>query len=73
MARYERELDRVAREVAAVQTALAAPQIYSDGAKGQLRELMAKQARLTEQSAELEAAWLLATEQLERKSGSAGV
>jgi len=66
----ERELERVAKEAAAIQTALAAPDIYNEGAKERLRELLAKQARLAQETEKLESAWLAATERLE--AGQAG-
>ena len=63
--RCERELERLARERADVEAALAAPGIYADAAKAQLRELLARQAALAQQVGAAEAAWLSASERLE--------
>ena len=63
--RCERELERLTRERADVEAALAASGIYADAAKAQLRELLARQAALAQQVGVAEAAWLAASERLE--------
>jgi len=64
IARYDSELERLAKESAAIQGQLAAPDVYSDGSKARLRELLEKQAELVRETERVEAAWLGATEQL---------
>jgi ATP-binding cassette subfamily F protein 3 len=61
----ERELERLAKERAEVQAALAAPDIYSDAAAPRLRELLERQARVAQETEKIEAAWLESSEQLE--------
>ena len=73
IAEYERELERVARAAAAIQAALTAPDIYADSAKDQLRELLQRQARLAQESARLEAAWLEAAERLEAETSTPSI
>jgi vancomycin permeability regulator SanA len=48
-----------------VEAALAAPGIYADATKVQLRELLARQSALAQQVGTAEAAWLSASERLE--------
>jgi ATP-binding cassette subfamily F protein 3 len=63
--RCERKLERLAKESAETQAALAAPDIYSDSSKKRLRELTDKQAKIARDIQETEAAWLGASEELE--------
>jgi ATP-binding cassette, subfamily F, member 3 len=65
LAKLEAQLDRLARETQQVQTALAAPDIYTDAAKGRLRELLEQQTRLARDTERVEAAWLTGSEELE--------
>jgi ATP-binding cassette subfamily F protein 3 len=65
IARCEQELERLAQETADLQTRLAAPGLYCDGAREALRELLRKQTELARATQETEAAWLQASEQLE--------
>ena len=71
MARCERELEKLAREKAEVQAGLAAPDIYSESAKVRLHELMQRDARIAQRTAEAEADWLEATERLESQARQA--
>lgn len=61
----ERELDRLHRELAELQTALTVPELYSPDGKERLRELLERQARLAGQTESAEAAWLERSERLE--------
>jgi len=65
LAKLESQLDRLSRETQQVQTALAAPDIYTDAAKGRLRELLDQQTRLARDTQRVEAAWLTGSEELE--------
>jgi ATP-binding cassette subfamily F protein 3 len=63
--RCERELERLARERAELEAALAAPATYEVSAGARLRELLARQAMLARQVEAAEAEWLAASERLE--------
>jgi ATP-binding cassette, subfamily F, member 3 len=65
LAQLESQLDALAKETRLVQTALAAPDIYSDAAKARLRELLDTQTRLARDTQRVEAAWLAGGEELE--------
>jgi ATP-binding cassette, subfamily F, member 3 len=65
LAQLESQLDTLARETRQVQTALAAPDIYSGAAKARLRELLDTQTRLARDTERVEAAWLAGGEELE--------
>jgi ATP-binding cassette subfamily F protein 3 len=65
LAQLESQLDTLAAETRRVQTALAAPDIYSDAAKARLRELLDTQTRLARDTERVEAAWLAGGEELE--------
>jgi ATP-binding cassette, subfamily F, member 3 len=73
LAKCEGELERLARERTRVQSALEAPDIYTDGAKERLGKLLAEQAQLASATEKAESAWLESTESLElqlRKLGA---
>jgi ATP-binding cassette subfamily F protein 3 len=61
----ERELERLAREKAQIQADLTSAELYCEDAKPRLQEVLERQARVTARTAEVEARWLEATEQLE--------
>lgn len=63
--RIEKELARLEQERVAVETRLAAPDIYDVARKGELAELLQSQARLKRDLESAEAAWLDATERFE--------
>ena len=65
LARLESQLDSLARDTQQVQAALAAADLYSEGAKGQLRELLDRQAQLARDTERVEAQWLAGGEELE--------
>ena len=67
VASSERELDRLHRELAELQAALTAPELYSPDGKERLRELLERQARLARQTEAAEADWLERSERLEAK------
>ena len=67
VASAERELDRLHRELAELQVALTAPELYSPDGKERLRELLERQARLARQTESAEADWLERSERLEAK------
>ena len=68
IARYDEELARLAGKSAALQTELAAPDIYAASAKDRLKELLSQQAQLARETEKVETAWLEASEELEELS-----
>jgi ATP-binding cassette subfamily F protein 3 len=68
IAKCERELDRLAKERAALQAQLASPGAYADSTGEQVRELLGMQARLARETAAAEAAWLESNERLEAET-----
>jgi ATP-binding cassette, subfamily F, member 3 len=68
IARCDDELARLASRSAALQTELAAPDIYAASAKDRLKELLAQQAQLARETEKVEEAWLEASEQLEEQT-----
>jgi ATP-binding cassette subfamily F protein 3 len=72
IAQYDGELSRLAAKSAALQTQLAAPDIYAASAKDRLKELLAQQAQLARETETVETAWLEASEQLEEQSRDTG-
>jgi ATP-binding cassette, subfamily F, member 3 len=65
LAKLEKQLDTLACETQQVQAALTAPELYTDDAKGRLRELLDKQTQLTRDTERTEALWLAGGEELE--------
>ena len=61
----ERDLERLTKERAELQTALESPDLYTDGAKDRLRKSMERQTQLTRDIEKTEASWLENTERLE--------
>ncbi|MGH8149949.1 MAG: ABC-F family ATP-binding cassette domain-containing protein [Steroidobacteraceae bacterium] len=61
----EKALERLHGEQAQLEAALAAPDLYADGGKPRLRELLERQARLAEETRARETAWLERSERLE--------
>jgi ATP-binding cassette subfamily F protein 3 len=68
IARCDDELARLAGRSAALQTQLAAPDIYAASAKDRLKELLAQQAQLARETEKVEEAWLEASEELEEQT-----
>jgi ATP-binding cassette subfamily F protein 3 len=64
----ERDLDRLTRERNELQAALEAPDLYTDGAKERLRQLMERQAQLAREIERTEASWLEHSERLEAET-----
>jgi ATP-binding cassette, subfamily F, member 3 len=67
IAQYDEELSRLAAKSAALQTQLAAPDIYAASSKDRLKELLAQQAQLARETEKVETAWLEASEVLEEQ------
>ena len=65
LAKLETQLDRLSRETGQLQAALSAPDLYTEGAKLRLRELLENQIRLARDTARVEAEWLAGSEELE--------
>ena len=65
LATLEKQMDQLARETQQVQAALAAPDIYEEGAKRRLRELLERQTQLARDTERVEAQWLAGGEELE--------
>jgi len=63
--RHEAQLEKLARERAALEAELAAPELYLPAARAQLEALLTRQRDLQWQSAQAEAAWVEASERLE--------
>jgi ATP-binding cassette subfamily F protein 3 len=72
IAQYDDELSRLAAKSAALETQLAAPDIYAASAKDRLKELLAQQAQLARETERVETAWLEASEALEEQSRETG-
>jgi ATP-binding cassette, subfamily F, member 3 len=68
IAQYDAELVRLASKSTALQTELAAPEIYAAGGKDRLKELLAQQALVARETEKVETAWLEASEQFEEQS-----
>jgi ATP-binding cassette subfamily F protein 3 len=65
IARLEKQLERLEKERAVVESALAEPDIYNPSSKQKLQELLQKQTQLKRDIADTETGWLTATEKLE--------
>src|SRR5882724_1960785 len=72
VAQCDEELSSLAAKSAALETQLAAPDIYAASAKDRLKELLAQQAQLARETERVETAWLEASEQLEEQSREIG-
>jgi ATP-binding cassette subfamily F protein 3 len=68
IAKCDAELARLAKQSAAIQAQLAAPDIYAAASKDKLKELLAQQAQVARETEEAETAWLEASEELEEQS-----
>jgi ATP-binding cassette subfamily F protein 3 len=71
VARWERELDRLARERAEIHAALSSSELYGQGKRTELQDLLTAQTRLARETEAAEAAWLESNERLESESGGA--
>jgi ATP-binding cassette, subfamily F, member 3 len=65
IARLEKQLERLEKERALIETALAEPEIYNPAAKQKLQELLQKQTQLKRDISDTETDWLTATEKLD--------
>jgi ATP-binding cassette, subfamily F, member 3 len=72
IAQCDEELSRLAAQSAALETQLAAPDIYAASSKDRLKELLAQQAQLARETQRVETAWLEASEALEEQSREIG-
>ncbi|MDB6102982.1 MAG: transporter ATP-binding protein [Gammaproteobacteria bacterium] len=72
IAQCDDELSRLAAKSAALQTQLAAPDIYAASSKDRLKEILAQQAQLARETEKVETAWLEASESLEEQSREIG-
>jgi ATP-binding cassette subfamily F protein 3 len=68
IARYDADLARLATKSQALQTELAAPDIYATTSKDKLKDLLAQQAEVARETEKVETAWLEASEELEQQS-----
>jgi ATP-binding cassette subfamily F protein 3 len=64
----EKELERLTRLQAQIQAQLESPDLYADGAKDRLRQLMEQQGRLARELEQVEAQWLEHSERLEAET-----
>jgi hypothetical protein len=72
IAKFDEELARLATRSAELQRELAAPDIYSTGAKERLKDLLSQQAQVARETERVETAWLEASEELEEQSRQLG-
>jgi ATP-binding cassette subfamily F protein 3 len=70
IAKLEKQLERLEKERATVETALADPEIYSPAAKQKLQDLLQKQTQLKRDISNTETEWLTATEKLDAEMSS---
>lgn len=70
IARLEKQVEKLQGELAALEAALANPDIYLDDAKPRLRELLDSQTRIKRQLDAAESAWLENLERLEKEEAS---
>ncbi|HYK25678.1 MAG TPA: ATP-binding cassette domain-containing protein [Steroidobacteraceae bacterium] len=68
VAAAETELEKLHREMAELQAALASPEVYAPEAKERLQELLARQARLLRETETAEGEWLACSERLEAET-----
>ena len=64
----ERDLERLTKERAELQTTLEAPDLYTEGSKDRLRKLMERQSQITRDIDRAESEWLEQTERLEAET-----
>ncbi|HEX3837455.1 MAG TPA: ATP-binding cassette domain-containing protein [Steroidobacteraceae bacterium] len=65
LANLDKQLDTLARETQQLQTALTAPELYTDAAKSRLRDLLDRQIQLARDTERVESLWLAGSEELE--------
>ena len=65
LAEYEKKMERLTSQAKEIERALADPAIYDPADKNKLKELMMRQAEITESLRELEQIWLQASTALE--------
>jgi ATP-binding cassette subfamily F protein 3 len=70
IAKLEKQLERLEKERATVETALADPEIYNPAAKQKLQDLLQKQTQLKRDISNTETEWLTATEKLDAEMAS---
>jgi ATP-binding cassette, subfamily F, member 3 len=70
IAKLEKQLERLEKERATVETALADPEIYNPAAKQKLQDLLQKQTQLKRDISNTETEWLTATEKLDAEMSS---
>jgi ATP-binding cassette subfamily F protein 3 len=70
IARLEKQLERLEQQRAAVESALAEPEIYQPGSKQELQELLQQQIQLKRDISDIETRWLTATEKLDAELSS---
>jgi ATP-binding cassette subfamily F protein 3 len=63
--KLEKELGTVHQQLAGIETRLGESDVYEAGQKDELRDLLARQAKLKARESELEEAWMEALETLE--------
>jgi len=63
--KLEKDLERLSAERQTIETALAAPDIYDDSRKSELKDLLEKQARVARDLVRVEEAWLALQEEIE--------
>jgi ATP-binding cassette subfamily F protein 3 len=65
--KYEQQLEQLARERAALEQQLTAPELYQPAGRGRLQAALARQTELAQLNAQAEAGWLEASSVLEER------
>jgi ATP-binding cassette subfamily F protein 3 len=68
LARVEKRMQELATEAGALDTQLADPALYEPAARDRQRELTMQRARIAQETVQVEAEWLVLSEELERAS-----
>jgi ATP-binding cassette subfamily F protein 3 len=68
--KYEQQLEQLARERAALEQQLTAPDLYQPAGRAQLQAALARQSELARLNAQAEAGWLEASSALEERARS---
>lgn len=65
MAKLEQQLEQVGEQLTAIEQQLADPDLYGDGRKAELKQLLQQQAERVREQEQIEADWLEQLEALE--------
>jgi ATP-binding cassette subfamily F protein 3 len=68
VAKFEKQIQQLEADRAAIDAELMEPELYVDGASAKARELMQRRGEVASRLADIESAWLEAAERLERET-----